>query len=99
MITPPTTENELLQRTQDIAGFTIKQLADLHRVSTPETLLHDKGWFGQLLEKQLGATAASKAEPDFHRLVVVYADCTPSNKLRGSYQHRVLIEVPILLIY
>lgn len=68
MITPPTTENELLQRTQDIAGFTIKQLADLHRVSTPETLLHDKGWFGQLLEKQLGATAASKAEPDFQHL-------------------------------
>lgn len=37
---------------------------------TPADLRRDKGWIGQLLEHVLGATAASRAEPDFAHLGV-----------------------------
>lgn len=34
----------------------------------PPNLLHAKGWVGQLIETYLGATASSKATPDFPEL-------------------------------
>jgi DNA mismatch repair protein MutH len=65
---PPRTEQELLQRANNLAG---KKFADLSKElnkKIPDNLLIKKGWLGQLLELALGATAASKPEPDFKEL-------------------------------
>ncbi len=67
-VTPPTTEAELLNRANALAGLSIAQITQASHGRVPETLLHDKGWIGQLLETVLGATAASLAEPDFQYL-------------------------------
>jgi DNA mismatch repair protein MutH len=71
MITPaPQTEAELLAACAAIAGLSIATLAKQCSASVPETLLHHKGWVGQLLEQVLGATAKSKAVPDFEAIGV-----------------------------
>jgi DNA mismatch repair protein MutH len=62
---PPKTQQELMQRVQEIAGYTLAELARLQNLETPDDLTHAKGWAGQLLEHCLGASAGSKAEPDF----------------------------------
>ena len=68
MISAPATTEELLQRCHALAGLTLGQIATLSNVSVPPNLQRDKGWVGQLLEQVLGATAGSKAEPDFPHL-------------------------------
>lgn len=67
-ISPPQTDDELMQRAQKIAGLTLLQLANQLEEPVPEKLHHAKGWVGQLLEKALGATAGSLPEPDFQQL-------------------------------
>ncbi|EAR57099.1 DNA mismatch repair protein [Photobacterium sp. SKA34] len=61
----PLTEQELLNRAQQLAGLTLGELADLAGIIPPADLKRDKGWVGQLLEWHLGATAGSKPVPDF----------------------------------
>jgi len=61
----PKNIQELQQRCQQINGQTLGQLATALQFNIPADLLHAKGWVGQLLEAALGATAASKAMPDF----------------------------------
>lgn len=70
MHTPPTTLTELQQRSQALAGLTLGQIAAQLQLPVPTNLLKDKGWVGQLLEQALGASAGSKAEPDFPHLGV-----------------------------
>lgn len=65
---PPATINELMQRVNDIAGITLGELATQYQFKTPEHLLREKGWPGQLLEYVLGASAGSKPVPDFELL-------------------------------
>ncbi len=65
---PPKTQSELLKRAQAIAGLTIAELAQRQQQAVPEQLLHAKGWIGQLIEQTLGASAGSRAEPDFAEL-------------------------------
>ena len=43
------------------------QLAEQYQFKTPDDLLREKGWTGQLIEYVLGATAA-KPTPDFEEL-------------------------------
>jgi DNA mismatch repair protein MutH len=64
----PTSESELQQRAEHIAGLTFAELAQQLNIKIPENLSIEKGWLGQLLELALGATAGSKAEPDFQAL-------------------------------
>lgn len=66
----PNSIAELLQRAQQIAGFTLQQVAQLHGLNAPENLRKEKGWIGQLLELHLGATAGSKPTQDFPELGV-----------------------------
>ncbi|WP_335734375.1 DNA mismatch repair endonuclease MutH [Rheinheimera muenzenbergensis] len=68
MPTAPQSSTELLQRCQALAGLTLGQIAATAGVTVPANLQRDKGWVGQLLEHTLGATAGSKAEPDFPTL-------------------------------
>ena len=62
---PPATISELLTRAENIAGYTLAELAKQAHISVPENLKRDKGWVGQLLEWHLGASAGSKPLPDF----------------------------------
>jgi len=68
--TPPTSEEELLNRARKLAGLTLEQLSKNFNQPLPKDIRHAKGWMGQLLETSLGATASSKAEPDFQLINV-----------------------------
>ncbi|WP_413400652.1 DNA mismatch repair endonuclease MutH [Pseudoalteromonas sp. KJ71-7] len=64
----PHSINQLMQRVDTIAGLTLGQLAQQYHFKTPDDLLREKGWTGQLIEYVLGATAGSKPLPDFEDL-------------------------------
>ncbi|BCR27585.1 DNA mismatch repair protein MutH [Aeromonas caviae] len=61
----PQSEQELLNRAYAMAGFTLAQLAVTAGIPVPRDLRRDKGWTGQLIEWQLGASAGSRPEQDF----------------------------------
>ncbi|MCH2108895.1 MAG: DNA mismatch repair endonuclease MutH [Polyangiaceae bacterium] len=67
-MTEPTSETELLERANKLAGLALGTLAARLSIPVPEDLKRQKGWVGMLLEKALGAVAASRAEPDFLQL-------------------------------
>lgn len=67
---PPPDETTLLHRARALAGHPLRQVAARHRMGVPDSLRRDKGWIGQLLEAALGATASSRAQPDFPHLHV-----------------------------
>jgi DNA mismatch repair protein MutH len=65
---PPYSEAELLARAGELSGRTLGDVAaQFHRV-VPDDLRRSKGWIGQLFEHALGATASSRAHPDFEAL-------------------------------
>jgi DNA mismatch repair protein MutH len=68
MVAPPRDELELKARLGGLAGRKLGDVAALHDVPVPDDLRRNKGWAGQLLEKALGATGASRPEPDFPHL-------------------------------
>jgi len=70
MTQPPATEAELLHRAAALAGRTLGELAQELHFQAPPDLRGHKGWVGHLLEAALGASAGSKAEPDFPHLGV-----------------------------
>jgi len=69
-VSPPRSEAELITKARDIAGLTLQQLAARANWPLPDSLHKAKGWIGQLVEQQLGATAASLPEPDFQHIGV-----------------------------
>lgn len=66
----PTTEAELLKRARALAGCTLAEVAVAHGVGVPADLRRAKGFVGVLLERELGARAGARAEPDFPALGV-----------------------------
>ncbi len=68
LILPPRTQQELMERCQQLAGRTLGSIASDVGLRTPENLKRHKGWVGTLLEQVLGANAGNKAEPDFIEL-------------------------------
>lgn len=66
----PGSEAELLARARALAGRTLGEIAEGLGQSVPLDLKRHKGWVGALLERQLGASAGSRAEPDFPGLGV-----------------------------
>ena len=67
---PPASEDELLRRARGLAGRRLDWVAGRLGMPVPPDLRRHKGWVGQLLEHVLGATASSRAEPDFPHLGV-----------------------------
>lgn len=65
---PPTSEAELQQRVDALAGLQIAELAEQCGIQVPADLRHHKGWLGDLAERALGCDAASLSEPDFMSL-------------------------------
>jgi len=65
---PPTSEAELQQRLDDLAGLQVAELAERLGIAVPADLRSHKGWLGDLAERALGCDAASLSEPDFTNL-------------------------------
>ena len=70
VITPPQSKSELLERAHRLAGLSLQQLASQFCEAIPSNSTRAKGWLGQLIEKSLGATAGSLAQPDFAQIGV-----------------------------
>lgn len=70
MIEPPESVEELLARGQRLAGRSLGVVADELGLAVPPDLRRAKGWVGQLVERALGASSGSKAQPDFLELGV-----------------------------
>lgn len=64
----PQSQQELLQKCKKLSGLTLTDLAKHTHSALPTSPSSSKGWLGQQVEKFLGATAGSKAEPDFPHL-------------------------------
>ena len=67
-VPPPADEAELRQRLSRLSGRTLGEIARDFELPVPGDLRRSKGWVGTLLERALGATGASRAEPDFPEL-------------------------------
>ncbi len=69
-VAPPRDHAELLQRARRLAGLSLGDLARELGEPVPADFRRHKGWVGQLVERALGATAASQAAPDFEAIGV-----------------------------
>lgn len=69
-MTPPDTEQELLDRARELAGMRIGALAGQIGATLPADPRRTKGSAGQLIELWLGGTAGSLSMPDFPALGV-----------------------------
>jgi DNA mismatch repair protein MutH len=67
---PPGSESELLSRARRLAGRRLGALAEELGLACPPDLRRAKGFAGGLVERALGADAASRALPDFMALGV-----------------------------
>lgn len=65
LVGPPESKEELLARAWDVAGLTLGELGARVGLEIADESLRAKGIAGLILEKALGATAGSRAEPDF----------------------------------
>lgn len=70
LLSPPQSQAQLLAQAQQLAGYSLGELAMLAGIPIPRDLKRDKGWIGILLEIWLGASAGSKPEQDFAALGV-----------------------------
>ena len=68
LLPPPRDEAELRDRLRKLSGQPLSAIARAHGVEVPADLRRNKGWVGTLLERALGATGSSRAEPDFPAL-------------------------------
>jgi DNA mismatch repair protein MutH len=66
----PTDVHELLERAGRLAGVTLGELALDAGEEAPPDLSRHKGWVGTLIERALGASAGSRALPDFPELSI-----------------------------
>ena len=93
---PPSSEAELFDRAEALAGRTLGWVAGEHGIAVPADLRRDKGWIGHLLEHVLGATASSRAEPDFPGIGVEMKSLPVSEKgvpRESTYVCRARLEV------
>lgn len=67
-LAPPGSEAQLISRAEALAGLPLSQVAAAAGIPVPQDLSRAKGWVGQLIERTLGATARSRAAPDFEAL-------------------------------
>ncbi|MBJ93880.1 MAG: DNA mismatch repair endonuclease MutH [Rickettsiales bacterium] len=64
----PANPEALMQRARSLAGRSLAWIAAELDQPVPDDLRRHKGWAGQLLERALGASGGSRAEPDFPHL-------------------------------
>ena len=64
----PESEQALYARASELSGFRLAEIAARFDLPVPPDLRRAKGWVGELMERALGATARSRAAPDFEEL-------------------------------
>ena len=69
LLSPPQSQELLLDQAQQLAGYSLGELAQLAGIPIPRDLKRDKGWIGILLEIWL-SSGGSKPEQDFAALGV-----------------------------
>ena len=67
-VAPPRDEAELVARAAALSGLRLAELAARFDVAVPPDLRRAKGFVGSLVERALGASAGSRALPDFPEL-------------------------------
>ncbi|TAJ93765.1 MAG: DNA mismatch repair endonuclease MutH [Gammaproteobacteria bacterium] len=91
---PPGTELELLERARRLAGKTLQQLAGNMALPVPTGQKYAKGWIGELMERCLGASAATLPVPDF-REIQVELKTLPINRLGKPRESTYVCTVPL----
>jgi DNA mismatch repair protein MutH len=94
-IAPPVSEQELEQRASKLAGLTLGALAQRLGRDVPSDLRRAKGFVGGLLEEALGATAKSRAVPDFEALGVELKSI-PVNRKGVPVETTFVCTIPLL---
>lgn len=67
-LAPPANEAELMARARALSGVSLSQVAEQFSMRAPPDLRRAKGFVGALIERALGASAGSRAAPDFEAL-------------------------------
>lgn len=98
MLTPPLTENELIERCCAIQGLTFAQLASELGILIPENPAQRKGWVGQIIEYALGASAGNQSCPDFPSLGVELKTI-PVNHLGRPAESTFITTIPLLTVH
>lgn len=93
-LAPPQTTAELEARARTLAGLRIGELAGRADVELPRDPRQAKGWVGQLIETCLGATAGSRAEPDF-QAIGVELKTVPLNRRGRPRESTYVCTVPL----
>ncbi|MGQ3887464.1 DNA mismatch repair endonuclease MutH [Legionella sp. CNM-1927-20] len=95
---PPINEKELLARCLQIEGISFAQLANLIQTIIPKDQAKRKGWAGQAIEIILGATAGTKALPDFMHLGVELKTI-PFNARGIPAESTFITTIPLLTVH
>ena len=108
------TPQQLLDKAQSLAGYTLGELAAKYQAQVPAHLLREKGWIGQFIEYLLGAKSGSLAQPDFPELGIelktipidrygrplesTYVSVVPLNNLTGLNWHNSVVRHKLMHI-
>ncbi len=93
-VTPPRDEAELLARAAELAGLRLAELAERFATPVPPDLRRAKGFVGGLLERALGATAGSRALPDFPELHIELKTL-PVNRAGAPVESTFVCTIPL----
>jgi DNA mismatch repair protein MutH len=91
---PPRDEAELLARAAGLSGLRLAELAARMNAPVPPDLRRAKGFVGGLLERALGATAGSRAVPDFPELGIELKTL-PVDRLGAPVESTFVCTIPL----
>jgi DNA mismatch repair protein MutH len=94
MSAPPESETELLSRAEAIAGLKLSVVAASVGRHPPPDLRRHKGWVGELVERALGASAGSRAAPDFEHLGIELKT-VPVDAAGRPYESTFVCSIPL----
>lgn len=93
----PETVEELIERAESLAGFSLQALAERSSQTIPQDLTHAKGWSGQLIESLLGTSAGNASLPDFLNLGIELKTI-PIQANGSPYESTFVCSIPLLEI-
>jgi DNA mismatch repair protein MutH len=96
-VTAPASEQELVERAQALAGVSLRELAERYGVPVPPDLRRAKGFVGGLVERVLGASAGSRALPDFPDLEIELKTL-PVDRAGAPLESTFVCTIPLLEI-
>lgn len=97
-ISPPQTEEELLNRCNQLQGLSFLQLSTALGIIMPTNPVQRKGWAGFAIELALGADASNKSVPDFQYLGVELKTL-PIGKSGKPSESTFITTIPLLTIH